>query len=492
MTTSRTMQRTIPRIYDAGPPTDAEARYFGSLMDDMELSYVQGASSGVRVTDRTAIRCVAVFACIRVIAETIAGLDLHYYERLPGGGHRRYPNWLDTLLSVAPNPTQTRFDWIEQTLRHFELWGRCYSEIVQGPGGVISALVPLHPSRMKTEALPNGRLRFLYTELNGEVTEYSQDEIWHMHFMSDDGVTGEVPVELGKETIGLCRALELHASRFFGNGARPGVVLETEASLDVDTVERLRESWERIHRGPQNSHKTAVLDGGVKARPFEQATNQDSQFTAVRQFETERVCSFFRVPPHMVQLLDRATFSNIEQQSIDFRNHCIAPRCTRMELSFMRDLVPDPANYFVKFDLNDLERGDSTARMGYYTAAIDRGILSINEARAREGLNPIEGGDIHFFPLNMTTVEAMARQSEAAPVQLPQLVQVLDALAKGLITAPAAGVLMQAAFPQLSDGQINAVIAGVVPGTVPAPPSPGVPGLPAPKPPEPEMTASAG
>jgi len=484
-----------PRIYDAGPVPSAESRYFASLMDDIELSYMQGAASGVRVTERTAIRVVAVFACIRVIAETIASLDLHHYRRLPNGGQELLPDWLDHLLSVAPNATQTRFDWIEQSWRHFELWGRCYSRIIQGPGGTIAALQPLHPSRVKPIALPNGRLRFIFTEDTGQPTELSQDELWWMHFMSDDGTNGEAPTELGRETFGLCRALELHAARFFGNGARPGVVLESDQSLDVDTVERLRESWERIHRGPINAHRTAVLDGGVKAKPFEQSTNQDSQFIAVRQFETERVCSFYRVPPHMVQLLDRATFSNVEQMSIDFRNHCIAPRCRRMELSFQRDLVPEPGRTFIAFDLNDLERGDSASRMAYLTSAIDRGILSVNEARSREGLNPVVGGDVHFFPLNMTTLEAMAKSGE--PVQLPQLVQVLDALSKGLITAPAAAVLIQAAFPQLSAAQVNAVVAGTLP-TIDAAPAPaGVLRLPPPAPasdpppPPPPATAAA-
>ena len=454
------MNRT-PRIYDAGPTASTEQRYFASLMDDIELSYLQGAASGVRVTERTAIRVVAVFACIRVIAETIASLDLRHYRHLASGGCELYPDWLDHLLAVAPNSTQTRFEWMEQMWRHFELWGRCYSRIIQGPGGTISALQPLHPSRVKPIALPNGRLRFIFTEDNGQPTELSQDELWWMHFMSDDGTTGEAPTELGRETFGLCRALELHAARFFGNGARPGVVLETDQSLDPDTVERLRESWERIHRGPINAHRTAVLDGGVHAKPFEQSTNQDSQFTAVRQFETERICSFFRVPPHMVQLLDRATFSNVEQMSIDFRNHCIAPRCRRMELSFQRDLVPEPTKTFVKFDLNDLERGDSQARMAYLTAAIDRGILSVNEARGREGLNPIPGGDVHFFPLNMTTLEAMAKSGE--PVQAPQVVQVLEAVSQGLVTASAAAVLIAAAFPQLSPEQVATVVGGVRP-----------------------------
>jgi HK97 family phage portal protein len=450
------MRQLEPRIYDAEP---LEQRYyFESLMDDVELSYVHGASSGVRVTERTAMRTAAVFSCIRVIAESIAGIDLHVYRRLRGGGHEVFPGWLDTLLSLAPNPAQTRVEFLEQIIRHFEIWHRCYAEVVQGDGGRIVALMPMHPSRVKPQKLPNGRLSFLYTDgKTGNSRTFSQDEMFWMHGFSDDGETGDPLLEVGKETIGLCRALELHAARYFGNGARPGVVLETEQSLAPETVERLRESWERIHRGPQNAHRTAILDSGVKAHEFDGASLQDSQFTQALEFETSRVCALFRVPPHKIQLLNRATFANVEQQEIDFRNSCIAPRCVRLEQAFARSLIADQANFFVRFDLNDLERGDSASRISYLTAAVDRGILSVNEARAREGLNPVAGGDIHFFPLNMTTLEVM-NTPVAAPAASVQTV--LDRLASGGMTPDAAKVLLAVQNPMLSAEQVAAIVDG--------------------------------
>lgn len=450
------MNRIEPRIYDAEP---LEQRYyFESLMDDVELSYVHGASSGVRVTERTAMRTAAVFSCIRVIAESIAGIDLHVYRRLPRGGNQIFPGWLDTLLSIAPNPSQTRVEFLEQIIRHFEIWHRCYAEVVQGDGGRVVALIPLHPSRVTPKKLPNGRLSFIYTDgKTGNTKTYSQDEMFWMHGFSDDGETGDALLELGKETIGLCRAMELHAARFFGNGARPGVVLETEQSLAAETVERLRESWERIHRGPQNSHRTAILDSGVKAHEFDGMSMQDAQFSQALEFETSRVCALFRVPPHKIQLLNRATFSNVEQQEIDFRNSCIAPRCVRLEQAFARSLIADPANFFVRFDLNDLERGDSASRISYLTAAVDRGILSVNEARAREGLNPVEGGDVHFFPLNMTTLQVM---NQPVAVEAASVQPVLDRLAAGGITPESAKVLLAVQNPMLSDEQVAAIVDG--------------------------------
>lgn len=445
-----------PRIYDAEPLD--RRYYFESLMDDVELSYVHGASSGVRVTERTAMRTAAVFSCIRVIAESIAGIDLHVYRRLPRGGREVFPGWLDTLLSVSPNPWQTRVEFLEQIIRHFEIWHRCYAAVVQGDGGRVVALAPLHPSRVKPQRLPNGRLSFLYTDTKtGNVKTYSQDEMFWMHGFSDDGETGDPLLELGKETIGLCRAMELHAARYFGNGARPGVVLETEQSLAPETVERLRESWERIHRGPQNAHRTAILDSGVKAHEFDGASMQDAQFMQSLEFETSRVCALFRVPPHKIQLLNRATFANVEQQEIDFRNSCIAPRCVRLEQAFARSLIADPATYFVRFDLNDLERGDSSTRISYLTSAVDRGLMSVNEARAREGLNPVEGGDLHFFPLNMTTLQVMNQPVAAEPANVQP---VLDRLASGGISPEAAKVLLAVQNTMLTKEQIDTIVDG--------------------------------
>lgn len=462
-----------PRIYGistgSSPPNhEAEARYFASLMDDIELSYLQGSSAGVRVTDKVAVQVISVFSCVRIVAETIGSLDLHHYRRVSETAKERVPGWLDNLLSVAPNQWQTRMDWVEQMWRHFEIWGRCYSRMIQGQNGTIAALVPMHPSRVRPAYLPTGRLRFYWTDEKGIEQPLEQSEVWHMHFMSDDATTGAAPKELHKETIGICRALDLHAARFFGNGARPGTVLESDMSLDPEHVERLRESWERIHRGPINSHRTAVLDGGVKARPFEGATNTDSQFIQAREYEIARVAAAYRVPPHMVGLLDRAGYASVEQYGIDFRNLSIAPRCRRMELALTRDLVADPENNFIRFSLGDLERADSQTRMTTSTAGVDRGIYSVNEARAREGLNPISGGDIHYAPLNMTTLEAANRPP---PVQPGNIAPVLDRVAAGALTPDAARVLLAAQNPTLSGEQVDVIVSGVcvnVPTPAPA------------------------
>jgi HK97 family phage portal protein len=472
------------RIYDVTP----EMRFFGSLLDD-DYGFARGASSGVRVTSENALQSTTVLACIRVLAETVASLPLHLFRNLPAGGRERSPGWLDSLLSVSPNGWQTSFEWLETCMIHLGLYGACYSEIVEGNAGVIKELIPLHPSRMKTEMIENGRLRFTYTEPNGGKTVYNQDQIFRVLWMSSDGVTGSVPVQLGKEAIGLARACELHGSRYFGNGARPGVVLETDSNMAVEAAERLRENWERLHRGPDKSSKTAVLTGGLKAHELGMS-NTESQFLDARRFQVEEVCRLYRCPPHMIQDLTRSTFSNIEQQSIDFVQYSILPWLRRFEKAFARDLIPQPELYFAAFDVSYLMRGDSAARSAYFTSMIDRGIMSINEVRSKENLNPIKGGDSHYFPLNMTTVEAMADgiageaetpapQAELADepnVEVAPLLQVLEAVSQGLLLADAAAVVISASFPNLSPEQVASVIAGV---RKPAPLA--VPLLPAPR-----------
>lgn len=445
---------TDAKIYDVTP----ERRFMGPLLDD-DYGFTRGASSGVRITTQNALQSsTVVLACTRVLAETVASLSLHLYKRLPNGGRERAPGWLDRLLSQSPNSYQTSFEWLETCMTHLCLYGACYSEIVPGPAGTIAELLPLNPSRMKGEKIENGRLRFTYTEPNGAKTIYTQDQLFRVVWMSLDGINGSVPVELGKEAIALARACELHGARWFGNGARPGVVLETDANLAPEAAERLRENWERMHRGPDRSERTAVLTGGLKAHELDGSkSNTDSQFLETRKWQSIELCRIWRVPPHMIQDLTGATFSNIEQQSLDFLQYSIMPWLRRFEKAFARDLIPDPDTHFALFDTRVLMRGDAASRIAYYSQGLDRGIFSINDVRAAEGMNPVEGGDTHFMPLNMTTLDVMNMPVAAKP---PEVATVLDRLASGNITPEAAKILLAAQNPVLSTEAAAKIVEG--------------------------------
>jgi HK97 family phage portal protein len=370
--------------------------------------------SGVRINQETALQSTVVLACARVLAESVAGLPLFLLRRLADGGKqiaREHP--LYTILHDAPNSWQTSFEWREQAMLHLCLHGNAYSEIRPGAAGAVTELWPLHPSRMKVERIENGRLRYKYREESGAETVYTQDQIMHLRWLSDDGVNGMVPIELARDAIGLARACEIHGAAFFGNGARPGVVLSTDNTISAEAAEMLRNNWERMHRGAERSNRTAVLMGGLK--PVELGgNNQEAQFLEARRFQVEEICRLYRMPPHLVGDLTRSSFSNIEQQSIDFVQHTLLPWLRRFETAIARDLITDSA-YFAEFDTRGLLRGDAAARASYYQTLWNLGVASINEIRKWENLDPVDGGDTRFVQLNMQTLD----QANAGGVQMP-------------------------------------------------------------------------
>ena len=452
------------------PSSDYESR---SAVFDYENNHFVGANknyAGVRVDSTTALQSTVVLACVRVLAESIASLPLHIYQRREDGGKaiaREHP--LYRVLHTCPNSWQTSFEWREQQLLHLGTYGQSFSEVVRDSRDIISELIPLHPSRMRVERMMTGELRYLYQEEAGGLTTYSQGQVMHIRWLSDDGVNGIVPIELARDAIGLARACEIHGASFFGNGARPGVVLATDNVLSAEAAENLRSNWERVHRGPDRASRTAVLQGGLK--PMEiGSSNQESQFLETRRFQIEEICRLYRVPPHLVGDLTRSSFSNIEQQSIDFVQHTLVPWLRRLETAFARDLLFDSETYFVEFDTRGLLRGDAAARGSYYSTLYNLGVASINEIRSWENLDPVDGGDLRFVGLSMQTLgEANAKvkaASEAPPASQPTadisgLTQVMQQVAAGTVSPEAAMSMMKAVFPALPDAEAGKLLAGV-------------------------------
>ena len=448
--------------------------------------------SGVRINQETALQSTVVLACARVLAESVAGLPLFLLRRLADGGKqiaREHP--LYTILHDAPNSWQTSFEWREQAMLHLCLHGNAYSEIRPGAAGAVTELWPLHPSRMKVERIENGRLRYKYREESGAETVYTQDQIMHLRWLSDDGVNGMVPIELARDAIGLARACEIHGAAFFGNGARPGVVLSTDNTISAEAAEMLRNNWERMHRGAERSNRTAVLMGGLK--PVELGgNNQEAQFLEARRFQVEEICRLYRMPPHLVGDLTRSSFSNIEQQSIDFVQHTLLPWLRRFETAIARDLITDSA-YFAEFDTRGLLRGDAAARASYYQTLWNLGVASINEIRKWENLDPVDGGDTRFVQLNMQTLdqanagdverpELESPQQEDSPTtsvqtpgeeepqvaevslngaQITGLLEILAQIPAGLLDPEGAKALVLAAFPSIPLIVVDKIISGV-------------------------------
>lgn len=478
-----------------------------SLWDDSASSR---SAAGIRIDADNALQVGAVFACLRVLAETIASLPLHVLERLERGTRRASELPLYKRLHQQPNDWQTSFEWREQAVFHIGLWGDAYSEIRSGASGAVDQLIPLHPSRMKVERVENGRLRYKYREESGRETVYSQEAILHLRGPSDDGVHGMSVVESCKDAIALARACELHGARYFGNGARPGFVLSTDNDLSAEAREQLRNSWERMHGGVGNSNRTAVLVGGLKPLEIPQSSMHDAQFIEARKWQLAEIARLFRVPLHLLGA--ETSPGSVEHAGLDYVQHTILPWLRRFESAFVRDLISDDDRYFVEFDVRGLMRGDAASRSAYYRAMWDIGALSTNDILELENRNPVEGGDERYRPLNMGVLGAppsvddvLAQQQEGSgidgqaveggvaaaeeqaapepvveevvveqPAEEPQvadvslngaqitgLIAILQQVPAGLLTKDAAAALIAASFPSISPDATQAILAGV-------------------------------
>jgi HK97 family phage portal protein len=450
------------------------------------------SSAGVRINSSNAHQVAAVFSCLRVVAETVAGLPLHVLERSAGGGKRIAKELpLYKQLHSQPNGWQTSFEWREQAVMHVGLWGNAFSELKAGQ------IVPLHPSRMKIERIENGNLRYKYREEKGTETPYNNDQILQIRGPSDDGVNGLSIVEECKDAIALARACELHGARFFAAGARPGFVLSTEGQLNAEAREALRSQWDRRHGGVGNSHNTAVLTGGLKPYDIPQASNTESQFIELRRYQLEEIARLFRIPGSRLGLAP-----DTPEADIAFVTHCIMPWLRRFESAFTRDLIGDDDRYIVEFDVRGLLRGDAASRSSFYRAMWDIGVVSTNDIRATENLDPVEGGDVRYRPLNMgtlgedpTATDVLAQQQPGSGIdgqaveggldaaaselveaeaqvadvslngaQITGLIAIIAQVPAGLITKGGAAALIAASFPSITADQVTAILAGVVAG----------------------------
>ena len=367
---------------------------------------VSNTTSGQVVNATTAMRSSAVHGCVRILAETLASLPLALYKETDEGKEKAKGNNLYYLLHDQPNPWQTSYEFREMMMGHVLLTGAAYAEVVRDNSGRIAYLMPLHPRRVMPFRYKES-MAYQYTETDGTQRVLFTGEVLVIrNMMSDDGITPLSPIGVAREAIGLSLAAEDHGSRLFSNDATPAGVLEHPGTLDAAAVKRLRESWENTHQGSSNAHKTAILEGGLKYNAIS-ISPKDSQFIEARKYQIEDIARVYRVPPHMLADLSKATFSNIEQQSLDFIAYSMLPWFTRWEQAIKRDLfLPrDRRAMFVEFIVAGILRGDVKTRYEAYSKGIVDGWLNRNEVRAMEGLNRVEGLDEYLVPLNMGEAE---------------------------------------------------------------------------------------
>ena len=370
--------------------------------------YFGSSASGKSVTPRSAMQMSAVYACVRVIAETVASLPLHVYHYTSSGKEKSLDHPLYPVLHDEPNSEMTSFVWRETMLTHLLLWGNAYSQIIRSGRGKIIGLYPLLPDKMQVDRDASGMLIYEYTTRDSKLVRLKPVDILHIPGLGFDGVMGYSPIALEKNAIGLGIAAEEYGSKFFAHGATPSGVLTHPNT--VKNPSALRESWNAAYGGSSNTGKVAILEENMK---FERISmpNNEAQFLESRKFQVNEICRIYRVPPHMIGDLEHATFSNIEHQSISFAMHTIRPWLVRMEQSLNRALFSDKEKgvYYVRFNIDGLMRGSYKERMEGYAIGRQNGWLSANDIRELENMNPIEkadGGDDYLVNGNMMRISS--------------------------------------------------------------------------------------
>ena len=383
--------------------------------------FLGGTASGKYVTERSAMQMTAVYCCVRILSEAVASLPLQFYRYTDDGGKEKAVDHpLYFLLHDEPNPEMTSFIFRETLMTHLLLWGNAYSQIIRNGKGEVVALYPLMPDRMKVDRDEHGRLYYEYTVYDsddvdgrkgtnkvGRTVRLQPHDVLHIPGLGFDGLVGYSPIAMAKNAIGLAMATEEYGSKFFANGAAPSGVLEHPGTIKDPS--KVRESWQATFGGSGNANKIAVLEEGMKYTPISISPEQ-AQFLETRKFQIDEIARIFRVPPHMIGDLEKSSFNNIEQQSLEFVKYTLDPWVSRWEQAMVRALLtPDEKKkYFFKFNVDGLLRGDYQSRMNGYATARQNGWMSANDIRELENLDRIpaeQGGDLYLINGNMTKLE---------------------------------------------------------------------------------------
>ncbi|MFN8048525.1 MAG: phage portal protein [Ancrocorticia sp.] len=369
-----------------------------------------GTTSGRPVTERSAMQMTAVYSCVRILAEAIAGLPLHVYRQGTDGSKvKALDHPLYRLLHDEPNPEMTSFVFRETLMTHLLLWGNAFAQVLRNGLDEVIGLYPLMPNRMTVGRDEQGRLYYEYQRTwdepagRFETVRLSPHEVLHIPGLGFDGLVGYSPIAMAKNAIGLAQATEDYGASFFANGAAPGGVLEHPGTIKDPA--RVRESWQATFGGARNGNKIAVLEEGMKYTPISVSPEQ-AQFLETRKFQINEIARIFRIPPHMIGDLEKSSFSNIEQQSLEFVKYTLDPWVIRFEQAITKTLLAqrEKPTLFVKFNVEGLLRGDYVSRMNGYAVARQNGWMSANDIRELENLDRIDpeaGGDLYLVNGNM-------------------------------------------------------------------------------------------
>ena len=406
---------------------------------DAGYSFLFGrTNSGKPVNETTAMQTTAVYACVRILSEAVASLPIHVYQYKEGGGKEMvYDHSLYQVLHDEPNPEMTSFVFRETLMSHLLIWGNAYAQIIRDGAGRVLALYPLLPNKVDVQRDEKGEIYYVYsrnTEENPNFKQYGdiklkKEDVLHIPGLGFDGLIGYSPIAMAKNAVGMTLACEEYGASFFANGANPGGVLEHPGVLKDPS--KVRESWNAVYRGTNNAHKIAVLEEGMKYQQIG-IPPEEAQFLETRKFQINEIARLYRIPPHMVGDLEKSSFSNIEQQSLEFVKYTLDPWVIRWEQSLQKALLlpGEKGKYFIKLNVDGLLRGDYQSRMNGYSIGRQNGWLSANDIREMEDLNPLsdeEGGNLYLINGNMCKLsdggifagQTQQEESEPEPEEKP-------------------------------------------------------------------------
>ncbi len=374
-------------------------------------------ASGITINEKTAMTISAVWACVKIISETIGSLPLILFEQLPNGDKERaIKHPLYNILKFSPNQWQTAIEFWEMMGGHLALRGNAFAKIERGFGGVIKSLIPLNPDKVIIRRLKNGRLRYDWIipfqhglstdEKAGTIEQIPQEDMFHLRGLSSDGVVGISPISANRDTLGLAKAAERYGAKFFGDNGSVGSVLEHPAKISKESQIKLRDSVKA-----QNEKGILILEEGMKWQQLG-IKPEEAQFLGTRQFQVVDVARIYRMPPHMIQDLSKSSFNNIEQQAKEFVQYTMMPYFVRIQQKVHKELLFGDTQFFAEFLFNALLRGDFKNRTNGYAKAIQWGWMNRNEVRRLENMNKAPGLDDYLYPANLLIVGAPIQTAE--------------------------------------------------------------------------------
>lgn len=378
----------------------------------MQLFGLKDSKTGVSVNESNAVNLTIVYACVRLLSDSLAMIPFQLFKETENGKEKAVNHPLYKLIAKQPNPQMSSYTFRKMMMTNLLLWGNAYA-IIERDNGVISKLTPVASSNMRVVEDASGNVSYMYRGTTGNELPMKSEQILHIKNFSFDGKIGLSPISLAREAVGLGIALEEFGAVYFKNGTNLGGIAEHPNKLSPTAMQNLRESLQSKFEGVGNAHKMIVLEEGMKFQKIAIPAN-DAQFIESRKFQINEIARFFNVPPHMVGDLDRATFSNIEHQAIQYVTYSLLPWCYCWEQEVDKTLLSEKeqTKYFTKFNVNGLLRGDFVTRTQGYHLMIQDGVYSINDVRSLEDMNKIEDGDTHFFNGNMVPIDMAGTEPE--------------------------------------------------------------------------------